>query len=222
MDIIRRSSSSIRESILESDTSSGITRDINNAVLNNVATGYWHWIVVIALLSGVQNGMLPSISSFSLLPYGNDAYIYSVGISNVVTPICAILPAVCVKLMVHRDFIWTTTVGWMLCAAYILAVALQSPQPFGVSHGGSTELFWTLMIVGVSIVCALLLTLCKTCIIIFIKKTFVSKAAFLDEQTLEKGLSRIMEIVGIAVQVGSFSGAVIFFVLVNATRLFQQ
>merc|ERR550525_1067262 len=43
-----------------SSSSSGITRDINNAVLNNVASGYWCWIIMIAILSGVQNGMLPS------------------------------------------------------------------------------------------------------------------------------------------------------------------
>lgn len=48
-------------------SSSGITRDINNAVLNNVASGYWGFMMAMGVLSGVQNGMLPSILSFALV-----------------------------------------------------------------------------------------------------------------------------------------------------------
>eukprot|EP01083_Nonionella_stella_P270732 916921_1 len=36
---------------------------------DNVCSGYWHWIIMISVLSGIQNGMIPSISSFALVPY---------------------------------------------------------------------------------------------------------------------------------------------------------
>lgn len=101
-------------------------------------------------------------------------------------------------------------------------MSLKSPYPFGVSQNGEAQAFWEFVTVTLSVMCALCLTLCKTSIYLLIKKTFLSRGSFLEEQTLEKGLSRLMEIIGIAVQLGSFCGAVLFFLLVNMTGTFQQ
>ena len=229
MNIIKDHQSSFKSNLMMSngivsEASTGITQNINMIILNNVSAGYWHWIVMIGALSGIQNGMLPAISSYSLLPYGDIAYILSVTISNIFVPISAILPVLFPTRLLNRNFIVLSSIGWLTAAIYILLIALESPHPWGVTKndGNSSKEFWRVVIIIVSVCCSQLLTVCKTCIYLLIKKSFMLKANYLDAVTLEKGLSKMMEIVGIAVQVGSFCGAVIFFLLVNVGHFFNQ
>ncbi len=50
----------------------------------------------------------------------------------------------------------------------------------------------------------------------------IQKTNGLDKKSLDKGLSKLMEIVGYGVQIGSFCGAVIFFLLVNVAHIFEE
>eukprot|EP00483_Globobulimina_turgida_P002730 UN02735 len=130
---------------IHSEASTGVTQNINAIILNNVSVGYWHWIILIAVLSGVQNGMMPAISSYSLLPYDDIAYIYSVTISNIFTPLAALLPVLLPKYLLYAMSILLSRCGWLSASIYILIIALQSPHPFGVKDndgGTQSKHFW--------------------------------------------------------------------------------
>eukprot|EP01084_Bolivina_argentea_P232107 391264_1 len=96
----------------DASQSTGITVNLNNIILNNVSAGYWHWIVMITVLSATQNGMMPSLASYSLLPYGDLAYIYCVTIEKILNPLTALLPLLLPQYLLSSRFIFISAFGW--------------------------------------------------------------------------------------------------------------
>ena len=194
-------------------------------ILNNVTCGYWHWIIIIGVLSGIQNGMLPSISSFALLPYGNTVYILSTTLNNCFSPLFSLLPAVISQYILNTKFIIITSFGWLCCALYIFIMALQSPNQIGLNGDNNerSKEFWSVIMIIVYVSCGQLITICKTCIYLIIKKSYNDENEnILNKDLMDKGLSKLMEIVGYGVQGGSFCGAVIFFLLINIAHIFEE
>ncbi len=54
---------------------------------NNYLFGYLPYLFLLGLISGMQNGMLPSCASYALLPYGNSTYVAATTIANCVNPL---------------------------------------------------------------------------------------------------------------------------------------
>ena len=169
--------------------------------------------------------MLPSISSFALLPYGNTVYILSSTLNNCFSPLFSLLPAMISKYILNTKFIIISAIGWMICGIYIFVMALQSPNQSGLGENDSeaSKEFWSVIMVIVYVSCGQFLTICKTCIYLIMKKSYKDKnVKSLTKDELDKGLSKLMEIVGYGVQGGSFCGAVIFFILVNVAHIFNE
>ena len=84
-------------------------------------------LVLIGIINGISNGVIPSVSSYSTLPYGDTAFHLSATLMNIVNP-CACVVAFFVPVASIRIFSGLVFIASAL-AAYILAIAAQSPTP---------------------------------------------------------------------------------------------
>eukprot|EP00483_Globobulimina_turgida_P009088 UN09106 len=178
---------------------------------------YWPYIIIMTVLNFVQNGMIPALLSYALLPYGDHIYIYSYTMSNILPPIACLLPGYFIKILVTKQFILLSSFGWFIGAMYILLISSQSPFPFGLQNGDnkSSKILFSVVIVIVSVFSECLLDICKTCIYCFVKQSFMTNAKSMNSETAQKMLSEIMEIIGRSTHVGSFCGGLLFFTLIN-------
>lgn len=90
----------------------------------------FNWIFLMAAvveLSGLGNGILPGLMTYSCLPYGSVAYHYAVTLAAIANPLAGFV-AMCVPHISIRVIRILSTIGLAL-AAYIYYVALQSPHP---------------------------------------------------------------------------------------------
>lgn len=105
------------------------------------------WVILfalMALLNAISNGMLPSIQSYSCMPYGTTAYHLAVTLSSMANP-AACLAGVWLKPVSQRTLaLILLTVAPPL--AYILSTALLSPTPPLYDNPGGVALI-------VSIIC---------------------------------------------------------------------
>lgn len=176
-------------------------------------------LVIIAVLSGVQNGIMPSLSSYYLLSYSNHVYVYATTIAYAVTPFIALLPAQYPHYFVNQMFIALSVVGWLICAMYLLVIALLSPHPIGKNT--DSQLFWEIIVISVTVACSCFITVCKTCIILLVKVVFTHNSIH-KQKNSNQLLSKAMEEIGIGIQIGSFFCALLIFILVNFTSIFKD
>lgn len=95
-------------------------------------TSIWtqRWIllfILMALLNAVSNGMLPSLQSYSCMPYGTTAYHLAVTLGAMANP-AACLVGVWLKPVSDR-VLTVMLLTSLVPLGYILATALLSPQP---------------------------------------------------------------------------------------------
>ncbi|KAK7505374.1 hypothetical protein BaRGS_00003536 [Batillaria attramentaria] len=162
----------------------------------------WEYVALLVLTAWVNalgNGVLPSIQSFSCLPYGIEAYHFAVTLASIANPVaCFVTFFVQVKLL--RTVGLLTLLGSGL-AGYVIFTAAASPSPPLVQHSlgpFSVITAWVLVV--------FLLTYSK-----------VSIATMFREEG-----RRALLWCGALTQVGSLVGAVVTFFLVNFYKLFQQ
>ena len=92
-------------------------------------------------ICSLSNGALPSIQSYSCLPYGNTAYHLAVTLSSMANPLACIvayyLPVNSVRIVQVMSGIGT------LISGYIVALAAMSPAPplLGYSSGETVMVF---------------------------------------------------------------------------------
>ncbi|NXW45281.1 S52A3 protein, partial [Nyctiprogne leucopyga] len=83
--------------------------------------------LLIAWVSALTNGVLPSVQSYSCLPYGNTAYHLAATLSSMANPLA------CVVAMVlpgrSLALLGTLTIAGMGFGAYNMAIAVMSPCP---------------------------------------------------------------------------------------------
>lgn len=95
-------------------------------------------LILQAWVCALSNGALPSIQSYSCLPYGNVAYHFAVTLSAMANPIsCLIayfLPITNVCLIVVFAFLGTSV------SCYIMALAAMSPAPVLVGYASGEAL----------------------------------------------------------------------------------
>lgn len=175
-------------------------KGIHNKSLSPEAEYIWlQAVIVYACLSTF--GIFPSLQPYSTLPYGNWAMFYTalgVGIAY---------PVGCALAMIYRveslKIIFLLTAMGSVMSAYLLTLALQSPEPLLVSHafaGGS-----------VSISCWVAYTL----ILSYVKTVVTVK---MSQRHRESALFRV----GIYTQVGSVFGAAFMYLAVNHFHFFSD
>lgn len=159
---------------------------------------YKNLLIMMGLVCFLGNGMLPSIQSFSCLPYGNIAYHLTVTLSSMAGPL-----AMCSGFVIknpHIKNLQALTLVTLLLSIFVFFLALKSPSP-------PLQYSW----LGEMIVVIAWVAVCG--LIGFIKMGITT----LFRPDPGKGLYYT----GVATQVGSLVGALITFSLVNYVRVFE-
>ncbi|XP_031731979.1 solute carrier family 52, riboflavin transporter, member 3-B [Anarrhichthys ocellatus] len=155
--------------------------------------------VVLAWVNALTNAVLPSVQSYSCLPYGNKAYHLAATMAAVANPVaCFIAMFVPIRSLVLMGFLAMVGTGF---GAYIMAMAALSPCPLLVhSHSGTAVivLAWVLFVLSLSYV--------KVIIGVILR---------------DEGHSALVWC-GAVVQLGSMFGAVSMFPLVSVYGLFRS
>ncbi|KAM3873160.1 riboflavin transporter 2-like [Diretmus argenteus] len=155
--------------------------------------------VVLAWVNALTNAVLPSVQSYSCLPYGNQAYHLAATLAAVANPVaCFIAMFVPVRSLVFMGVLTAVGTGF---GAYIMAMAALSPCPVLV-HSASG----TLVIVTAWILLVLTLSYVKVIIGVILR---------------DEGHSALVWC-GAVVQLGSMLGAMAMFPLVSVYGLFQS
>ncbi|XP_050999494.1 solute carrier family 52, riboflavin transporter, member 3 isoform X1 [Acomys russatus] len=154
---------------------------------------------VVAFVNALTNGVLPSVQTYSCLPYGPVAYHLSATLSSVASPLACFLPI----FLPNRSllFLGVLTVLGTSFGAYNMAMAAMSPCPILQGHWGGEVLIvlsWVLFAACLSYVKVMLGVILRD----------RSRSALLW--------------CGAAVQLGSLIGALLMFPLVNVLNLFTS
>nr|SVE77640.1 EOG090X07AW [Daphnia lumholtzi] len=183
---------------VELDTVSEEQQRVNTDIPKSV---FIYLLLLQAWVCALSNGALPSIQSYSCLPYGNTAYHFAVTLSAMANPLsCLIayfLPITNVCLIAVFAFLGTSV------SAYIIALAALSPTPPLVGYPSGE----TLMITS-WILCVGLLTYVKVSIASIFR---------MEEGKGDRNLFWF----GVFTQVGSAIGSIIAFLLVNVYQYFE-
>ncbi|XP_075819985.1 solute carrier family 52, riboflavin transporter, member 3 [Microtus pennsylvanicus] len=153
----------------------------------------------VAFVNALTNGVLPSVQTYSCLPYGPVAYHLSAALSAVASPLSCFLPI----FLPNRSlsFLGLLTLLGTGFGAYNMAMAAMSPCPILQGHWGGEVLIvlsWVLFAACLSYVKVMLGLILRD----------RSRSALLW--------------CGAAVQLGSLIGALLMFPLVNVLRLFSS
>lgn len=160
---------------------------------------YAYYLLLIAWINAFGNGVLPSIQTYSCLPYGNDAYHLAVTLSSIANPVAcfvAFIFPVASSLLISL----LTVLGTGL-ASFIILTAVQSPTPVLYDSDAGPAVVITAWILFVS-----LMTFSKVSIATLFRKD--GKRALLW--------------CGAVTQVGSVLGAIVTYLLVNVFTIFQS
>ncbi|KAM6147809.1 solute carrier family 52, riboflavin transporter, member 3 [Erethizon dorsatum] len=154
---------------------------------------------LVAFVNALTNGVLPSVQTYSCLPYGPVAYHLSATLSSVASPLTCFLSI----FLPNRSlpFLGVITVLGTGFGAYNMAMAAMSPCPLLQGHWGGEVLIvmsWVLFSACLSYIKVMLGVILR-----------------------DRSRSALVWC-GAAVQLGSLVGALLMFPLVNVLRLFAS
>ncbi|XP_060798651.1 riboflavin transporter 2-like [Neoarius graeffei] len=153
----------------------------------------------LAWVNALTNSVLPSVQSYSCLPYGNHAYHWSATMASLANPVtCFIAMFYTQRSLVLMGFL--TAFGSVI-GIYIMVMAVLSPCPLLVND-----------ISG-----AILIVAAWTCFILILSYVKVIVAVILRDE----GHSALVWC-GAVVQLGSLLGSVIMFPLINVFDVFSS
>lgn len=154
---------------------------------------------VVLWVNGAANGLLPSVQTYSCMPYGNLAYHLSAALSSVANPLaCTIAMFVQNRSLVFLGLLTLAGTGF---GSYNMAMAAMSPCP--LFHG--TSLGEILIVLS---------WLCFTGTLSYVK---VMVGVILRDRS-----HSALVWCGAAAQMGSLLGSITMFPLVNVYSLFQS
>ncbi|XP_011165859.1 solute carrier family 52, riboflavin transporter, member 3-A [Solenopsis invicta] len=160
---------------------------------------YYYLLVMMSIVCFLGNGTLPSVQSYSCLPYGNTAYHLTVTLASIAGPLAMSLGFFVNTPQVKLLNVLTAAI--LALSGFVLYLAAKSPYP-PLQHS------W----VGELLVVLVWITLCG--LIGFVKMGITT----LYRPDPGKGLYYT----GVATQIGSLVGAITTFVLVNYAKVFQS
>lgn len=155
--------------------------------------------VVLAWVNALTNAVLPSVQSYSCLPYGNQAYHLAATMAAVANPVaCFIAMFAPQRSLIFMGVLTLSGTGF---GAYIMAMAAMSPCPLLVHSATGTAvivLSWILFVLSLSYV--------KVIIGVILR---------------DEGHSALVWC-GAVVQLGSMVGAITMFPVVSLYELFKS
>jgi hypothetical protein len=157
-------------------------------------------LLLTASSSFLMNGFMPSLQTFSVLPYGQTTYYVTVCLYALTQPIASFL-AFYWTLKRLRNCIALCVISW-LCAAFLVALALMSPNPLLHDNVGGSIMscsVWVIMTAAIS----------------YLRPNL---AMLVSQKMSKSGLFWC----GVVTQLGAFAGAILSFVVVNVLQLFQS
>ncbi|XP_022523091.2 riboflavin transporter 2 [Astyanax mexicanus] len=189
--------------MMKSISLNGVKKSISSSTRFGSGTYSWAQVVyiffILAWANALTNSVLPSIQSYSCLPYGNQAYHWSATMASVANPLaCFIAMFYSQRSLVLMGLL---TAFGSVFGVYIMGMAVLSPCPFLVDH-----------VAGV-----VLIVVAWTCFVLTLSYVKVMVAVILRDE----GHSALLWC-GAVVQLGSMLGAVIMFPLVNIYSLFSS
>ncbi|XP_065327822.1 solute carrier family 52, riboflavin transporter, member 2 [Pelmatolapia mariae] len=156
-------------------------------------------LVLLAVSNALTNGVLPSVQSFSCLPYGTMTFHLSVVLGNIANPVACFL-AMFVVLRSSTPLGFLALVGGVF-AAYLMALAALSPcPPLLGSHAG----------VALVVISWIVFT-----------GAFSYLKVVIGTLLHEAGHAALLWC-GISIQAGSLIGALVMFPLVNVYNVFTR
>ncbi|XP_071089305.1 solute carrier family 52, riboflavin transporter, member 3-B-like [Haliotis cracherodii] len=162
-------------------------------------TNFFFFLFLTAWINGLGNGVLPSIQSYSALPFGNTVYHLTVTLGSIANPLsCLVAFFLPVSSTIAITILTLLGTGF---AAYCIGLAAMSPDPLLVG-----ELLGNILVVAAWFFVTFLLTFTK-----------VSIASLLRVEG-----KRALLWCGAMTQVGSAVGALAMFLLVNVFKMFKQ
>ncbi|XP_061163405.1 solute carrier family 52, riboflavin transporter, member 3-A-like isoform X1 [Saccostrea echinata] len=160
---------------------------------------YIYFLILTAFLNSLTNSVFPSIQTFSCMPYGISAYHLTAALYNISNPVACFI-AMFYSASSSTVISFLSFLG-SLVAAIILYTAAASPTPLLVGTQTGEALIITIWVVG-----GLLLTYSK----VAIATVFRSQG------------QRALMWIGVMQQVGSFFGAVLFYLIINVWMMFKS
>lgn len=160
---------------------------------------YAFLLTLMGLFCMLANGMLPSIQSYSCLPYGNTAYHFTVTLSSLANPMACFLAVFLNHTSIRNICLLAACIASICCYGFATAILSPVPPLIGTVSG------------------KVLVVLCWTLINGLISYAKLSITAILR---YEGGRSLVW--VGSVTQFGSLIGAVVSFLLINQTDIFES
>lgn len=156
-------------------------------------------LVLLALSNALTNGVLPSVQSFTSLPYSRMTFHLSVVLGNIANPLACFLAMFFVLRSVSG--LGCLSVSGGVFAAYLMALAALSPCPplLGSSSGVALVILSWILFTGV----------------------FSYLKVVIGTLLHEAGHSGLLWC-GISIQAGSLIGALTMFPLINVYHVFSQ
>ncbi|KAL4617126.1 riboflavin transporter 2-like [Arapaima gigas] len=155
--------------------------------------------VVLAWVNALTNAVLPSVQSYSCLPYGNKAYHLAATMAALANPLASFIALFLpIRSLLLMAFLTLSGTG---IGAFIMAVAATSPCPLLVHHAAGT-----ILIVAAWVLFVLTLSYVKVIIGVILR---------------DEGHSALVWC-GAVVQLGSMLGALTMFPPVSVYSLFKS
>ncbi|CAM1310379.1 SLC52A3 (predicted), partial [Pycnogonum litorale] len=99
----------------------------NYALEETSALNFKLLLILQAWICFLSNGVLPSLQTYSSLPYGNTTYHLVVTLSSIAGPVACVI-AMFIQRPQHK-FIYLLSLGGSLVSVYVLSAAILSPSP---------------------------------------------------------------------------------------------
>ncbi|XP_053704952.1 solute carrier family 52, riboflavin transporter, member 3-A isoform X1 [Synchiropus splendidus] len=176
------------------------SQDKNKTVVSDYSSYQLAFIYLLVMwVNGATNGVLPSVQTYSCLPYGNRAYHLSAALASVANPLAGTIA----MFLQSRSLL---VLGLLAVAGsgfggYNMAMAVMSPCPLlqGTQAGEAVIVLSWLLFIG-------LMSYVKVMVGVILR---------------DRGHSALVWC-GAAVQAGSLVGSITMFPLVNVFRLFES
>ncbi|KAM6899527.1 solute carrier family 52, riboflavin transporter, member 2 [Xenentodon cancila] len=136
-------------------------RPTNHKQRSSFGSGSYSWVqvlyifLILAWVNALTNTVLPSVQSYSCMPYGNNAYHLSATLAAVSNPLACFIAMFIPIRSVSLVFMGVLTLVGTGIGAHIMAMAVLSPCPLLVnetSGGAVIVLAWILFILSLSYV----------------------------------------------------------------------
>jgi len=179
----------------DGDHDSVVGGDLRPDTTGHETSSIYPLLAVQCLVCCLSNGALPSIQSFSCLPYGNTVYHLAVTLNAMANPMMAFLAFFlpCTR----RSLVYTLTLVSCLMSGFIVATAAHSPDMIGGVATGGTLVVLTWVTTGA------MFSYVKVCVAGMCRN------------------SGYLFSCGVVTQIGSAVGALLMFILVNVVNLFE-